>query len=263
LDEFSMIVSTTALSRTVLTTFAYLIAMSAAHSTEFSVRGVRLGMSIANVTTALSADLAASARLEQKIISDVIIGDLEELMTVSAGSHCGWTEYDRNEACVNFSALAADGGMPLKDDGVLLIRLLQFFAYPISLEAFERRIIEEYGQPALNWMTPALRPPFQILPTSHTHRRWLWSDDSWAKSQEARDWLGATFMTDWDDSKFEQPYLLINAYLRDGMVRGMAVGLFDTKRLRERSERSSAARLVKESERAKRSKEAADQIQLR
>ena len=242
----------------------YLIAATAAHSAEFSVRGVHLGMSIAKVTTALSADLAATARLEQKIISDVIIGDLEELMTVSAGSHCGWSEYDRNEPCVSFYALAADGGIPLKDDGVLLIRLLQFFTRPISLEAFERRIIEEYGQPALKWMTPAPRPRFQIFPTSHTHRRWLWSDDSWARSQEARDWLGATFMTDWDDSKFEQPYLLINAYLRDGMVRGMAVGLFDTKRLRERSERSSAARLARDShEGAKRSEEAGDQIKLR
>jgi hypothetical protein len=83
------------------------------------------------------------------------VGDVEELTTVSTGlMDCGWTQVDPQTApCIKFHAIAADGRIPLKEDGVISIRLQQRFAHPIGLEAFERRIIEEYGQPTLNWMS--------------------------------------------------------------------------------------------------------------
>jgi len=239
----------TALRCTLLSSLVFIstcpVASTIALSSEYSVRGVRLGMSIHGVLPSLSPDVASVARLTPMSFQ------YEDILTVTTGARCGWTEYRPSAPCIFFNAVAADGKAPLADESVNSVTFEQSFETPINSVAFEERLVAAYGTASLVMVGEEY--------LGNAHRAWLWSDDENAKSAEALTWLKET-VSRWDSAPLKRPVLRVDAYWREGMIRGMRMQLFDLPRLLARSKQSAVSRNTGE---ARRANEAADQLKFK
>lgn len=65
----------------------------------------------------------------------------------------------------------------------------------------------------------------------YSHAYWLWSDEAFARTSEAREWASSAFHGPDDVSepgkKFGSPVLHLSAHVRHGEVRGIRLRLFD------------------------------------
>ena len=95
----------------------------------------------------------------------------------SRNLECRWTAVNEEAPCI---AIIAFGRNTPNTGGLHYIRLEQFFDAPLDFAAFEQRTKEAYGQPAVSiGLGKDVRD---------THAYWLWSDDPFVKTEQARKW---------------------------------------------------------------------------
>jgi len=219
-----------------------------------SIRGLELGMTAPAAIHSLAADL----REGLQVISIPEPNPSVKRYRLSSGDlECGWTRRDQREKCIK---LVAFGWGTPESGGLYSIELRQFFEEPIDFAAFEQRIREAYGEPTLSI---GFRAAGFVLDNAY----WLWSDEPFARTEEARRWASSitadAFNVSEPGKKFGAPVLHLSAYLRNGQVRGMQVMLFDPAVHHAQTVASQAWMKKTQEDEERKAREAAQGVQLR
>jgi hypothetical protein len=181
-------------------------AQHCAHATEKSIRGLKLGMSAHQAMQSLSPALKDGVEI-------VLINDpsTQRYQLNSRQLRCQRAELNGQVGCVALLAF----GLGVPEKGTLFhIQLEQFFDHPLEFAAFEQRIKETYGEPSAFIAGSAWR----TFDYSQIH--WLWSDDAFALTSEAREWASSAHFHPANVSepgrKFSSPVLHLSAHVSYG-----------------------------------------------
>lgn len=194
---------------------------SASRGADLSVQNVRLGDEIDMIVPKLPQELMVQARL-----GFFSLDGKEKMAEVTAGGRCGWAERARVTPCLDFHAIAGDGATELSDSRVIRITVRQFFEFGIDPTDFSRQLDFSYGVST------------SVTTGTDVNKSWLWTNDpsartpdnsvrlaQWLQTQDTWSQLG------WEHYPLKTQALRVTAYIRDGLVRGMEMELFDPERL--------------------------------
>lgn len=229
----------------------FLMASGNVQAAEKSILGLELGMKGPR-----AMDSLAPAVREGADVLAIPHPTFPRYRLSSKNLACRWTDMNQQAPCI---ALIAFGKNSPDTGSLHSIRLEQFFDTPLDFAAFEQRIKEAYGAPAVS------------IALGHdvrdTHAYWLWSNEPFARTEQARKWASNYTADVWDVSepgvKFAEPVLHLSAYVRRGQVRGMRVILFDPAVHHAQTLASRAWIKKEQEEKDRRAKEDAKTIQLR
>lgn len=245
-----------------LTTLCLLAMNAPTYASDFSVKGVRLGMTTNEALAALVSDFQNSAR-KNKI--EVVEGIIDERISAGAGECRSYYAVQNSSPCAEFSSILHKDGAATQEHRTLSVRFGQTFAAPIRLSVFEERILATYGAPQIRipstevYLSGDVGEPTPEKSDKEGHGAWLWSDQPPKISREVLKFLLSDFPIP-GDIGFTAPVLRIVYQVKSGLVFGISVHLFDPARSKERGKRISEA-IGADSER--RAKDAGAQINLR
>lgn len=127
-----------------------------ADAKKFSIVGVSVGMSEAEISKSLSPDFKTPTR--QQIQNELIGPDhkysavppVSPLISFNSGSKdCLWAISPLAELrkCIEFKSMLYKSANSKTPHKAMSLTLNQYFEYPIELEMFKNRLMETYGQP--------------------------------------------------------------------------------------------------------------------